>query len=214
MDCRFNNSWVIWYHNPVNENWDIKSYENVFEINNLQDLSCFQNSKHLLPSLSTSMFFIMRKKTDVDYVYPMWEDDNNKKGGCWSFKIPNEKVEFIWRSFLIYLSGENLGNSLENSQQFNGVSFSPKNGFCIVKIWNKDSTITELEKVINPEVVTWLDVKDCFYKSHTDNILRDQKKRNYKKNLKQSFKNSNSNRGYKKKSEWNYSNSKKKTFWK
>ena len=34
MDSQFNNSWVIWYHNPSNNNWDIKSYENVYEISN------------------------------------------------------------------------------------------------------------------------------------------------------------------------------------
>ena len=177
MDSQFNNSWVIWYHNPSNNNWDIKSYENVFEINNLQELSNFNNSMHFLPPITQAMFFIMRKKNEYEYIYPMWEDDNNKFGGCWSFKIENEKILEIWKVFLIYLAGENLGKTKEASEQFNGISFSPKNGFCIVKIWNNDCKQTNLESLINPEISTWLNINECFYKSHTDNILKDKRKR-------------------------------------
>ena len=43
VDYKLNNPWVIWYHNPSDNNWDIKSYVNVFEINNLDDYCRFQN---------------------------------------------------------------------------------------------------------------------------------------------------------------------------
>ena len=42
--------------------------------------------KHLNESLLTvCMFFIMKNN-----VKPVWEDDNNKDGGCFSFKLQNK----------------------------------------------------------------------------------------------------------------------------
>tara|TARA_B100001094_G_C18136833_1_gene775598 strand:+ start:863 stop:1483 length:621 start_codon:yes stop_codon:yes gene_type:complete len=205
MDYKLHNSWVVWYHNPSDDNWDIKSYENVYEINNLMELCKFQNSKHLLPPLSETMYFIMRKKNEYEYVYPMWEDENNKKGGCWSFKIDNSLVDEIWNVFLIYLTGNNFGNTEENSNQFNGISFSPKNGFCIVKIWNNDFTQSNLESLINPEISKWLSVNECFYKSHTDNILKDKKKKSkvtYSSYVKQNKPIRKKKKWYSKKSNW------------
>ena len=37
---------------------------------------------------------------------------------------------------------------IENSLKIKGVSFSPKKGFCIVKIWNNDSKDMEINKSI------------------------------------------------------------------
>ena len=177
VDYKLNNPWVIWYHNPSDNNWDIKSYVNVFEINNLDDYCRFQNSRKHLPSLDTSMFFMMRKKSDYEYIYPMWEDDNNKKGGCWSFKISSDSLDKIWDVLSSYLVGENIGNNYDNSMKINGISFSPKKGFSIVKIWNKNSENKELIKVINNELSDYLNLEDTMYKSHLENISKDLKKK-------------------------------------
>ena len=63
-----------------------------------------------LPKLNESMFFVMRKLNEYEYVYPMWEDVNNKSGGCWSFKIDSQSIEKIWQILTSYLIGENIGN--------------------------------------------------------------------------------------------------------
>ena len=69
---------------------------------------------------------MMRKKSDYEYIYPMWEDDNNKNGGCWSFKISSDSLDKIWDVLSSYLVGENIGNNYDNSMKINGISFSPK----------------------------------------------------------------------------------------
>ena len=164
-------------------NWDIKSYVNVFEINNLDDYCRFQNSRKHLPSLDTFMFFMMRKKSDYDYIYHMWEDDNNKNGGCWSFKISSDSLDKIWDVLSSYLVGENIGNNYDNSMKINGISFSPKKGFSIVKIWNENSENKELIKVINNELSDYLNLEDNMYKSHLENISKDlKKKKRFEKN--------------------------------
>ncbi len=172
-----NNTWVVWYHNPSDNNWDIKSYDNVYEISNLTDYCKFQNSRHHLPNLDSSMFFVMRKLNDYEYIYPMWEDINNKSGGCWSFKISSNSVEQVWDILTNYLVGENIGNNFENSMKINGISFSPKKGFSIVKIWNNDSNDTDILNLLNLELSEYLNLKESLYKSHVENISKDQKKK-------------------------------------
>ena len=177
VDYKLNNTWVVWYHNPSDNNWDIKSYRNVYEINNLEDYCRFQNSRNYLPSLDSSMFFVMRKKSDYEYIYPMWEDDNNKNGGCWSFKISSDSIDTIWNILTNYLIGENIGKNFENSIKINGISFSPKKGFSIVKIWNNNSKDCKLVDLINNELSQYLNLDDTLYKSHVENISKDLKKK-------------------------------------
>lgn len=189
VDYKLNNTWVVWYHNPSDNNWDIKSYRNVYEINNLEDYCRFQNSRDFLPSLNSSMFFVMRKKSDYEYIYPMWEDENNKNGGCWSFKINSDSINQIWNILTNYLIGENLGNNYENSLKINGISFSPKKGFSIVKIWNNNSKDYKLVELINKELSEYLNLDDTLYKSHVENISKDLKKKERFQKQKKYYKN-------------------------
>ena len=181
---KLNSKWVIWYHNPSDSNWDIKSYKNVYEIDTLEDYCKFYNSNKLyLPSFDKSMFFMMRKINEFEYIYPMWEDTNNKSGGCWSFKIDSNDIDKIWNILTIYLIGENIGSKTEDSLKINGISISPKKGFCIVKIWNNNSNDKNISEQLNNELLKYFDFESCFYKSHVDNISKDLKKkeRYYKK---------------------------------
>ena len=172
-----NSAWTIWYHNPSDNNWDLKSYKNVYEVSNLNNYFKFLNTwKNNLPNLDSSMFFIMRKKDEYEYIYPMWEDKNNKPGGCWSFKVDSVQIDLLWKVLTFYLMGENIGSTLENSLKINGLSFSPKKGFCIVKIWNNNSE--EFDKtILNPELKKYIKIDSCIYKSHIDNISKDIKKK-------------------------------------
>ena len=79
------------------------------------------------------MFFLMRNK-----IKPVWEDEHNKSGGCWSFKVSLEHFYKVWKQLSILLVGELLCTT---PLLINGISVSPKRGFCIVKIWNHDAKL-------------------------------------------------------------------------
>ena len=181
---KINNSWAIWYHNPSNNNWDLKSYKNVYEFSNLEKYFKFLNTWETnLPELKHSMFFIMRKKDDYEYIYPLWEDKNNKPGGCWSFKVDSERIDVLWKILTFYLIGESIGKNTETSLKINGLSFSPKKGFCIVKIWNNNSK--ECDKtLLNDTLKKYIKIDSCIYKSHIENISKDLKKKAKFKNIK------------------------------
>jgi len=91
------------------------------------------------------MFFLMRGK-----IKPTWEDVNNIKGGCWSFKISLEHFFSVWKHLSMLMIGESLSTI---PHLINGISVSPKRGFCIIKIWNHDSSHsgTELLRIADVE---------------------------------------------------------------
>ena len=41
-------------------------------------------------------------------IKPIWEDVNNKNGGCFSYKIANKNVSKVWKEISYILVGESL----------------------------------------------------------------------------------------------------------
>jgi translation initiation factor 4E len=138
---KLNDKWVLWFHNPHDTNWSIDSYKNLHKIENISDYWLINN---ILTQkiIENSMLFIMR-----DNINPLWEDDHNKNGGCWSFKFPKNNILNIWNEFTMNLLGENFVSSEHNV--INGISISPKKNFCIIKIWlsSKKNNINFLKKI-------------------------------------------------------------------
>ena len=69
-------------------------------------------------------------------IMPTWEDKHNQKGGCWSFKVSHEHFFSVWKHLSILLIGESISTV---PLLLNGISVSPKRGFCIIKLWNHNS---------------------------------------------------------------------------
>ena len=42
--CPLDSTWVIWYHNPSDNNWETNSYEKLYEMSTLEDFFMFQNT--------------------------------------------------------------------------------------------------------------------------------------------------------------------------
>lgn len=126
---KLNSKWVIWYHDPENKSWDLKSYKEIYSFDTIEHFWSFHN---LVDNeiISNGMFFIMKKN-----IKPLWEDTKNINGGCWSYKIIKKDALETW----INLSVELIRDSLSPHSNFiNGISISPKKGFSILKIWNND----------------------------------------------------------------------------
>ncbi len=95
-----------------------------------------------------------------DEIRPIWEDNNNINGGCWSFKVVKKDIYQSWIDLSISLIGETLSSL---PLLINGISISPKKGFCIIKIWNKDST--QCETSLLKSDLTGLNLQESIYKS-------------------------------------------------
>ena len=170
---KLHTDWIIWYHDPSDKNWTKESYKSILELNTIEDFIAIDNSwSQCLPLVTEGMYFIMRKiKNKV--IYPLWEDDMNRRGGYWSFKINNEDSQKVWSDLCKFLIGETICE--EETMIINGLSISPKKKFCIIKIWNKDCSRDKLE-LLNKELGTFLNISECKYSSHSKNIKRDKDK--------------------------------------
>jgi hypothetical protein len=153
----FNDKWILWFHNPLDQNWLINSYKNICNINSIEEY--WSISKLFTQQIvENSMLFIMREN-----INPLWEDDKNKNGGCWSFKFPKNNILKIWNEFIINLLGENFINDINSINLINGISISPKKNFCIIKIWIGDKSKNNIKflKKINE-----ISYENSIFKSH------------------------------------------------
>ncbi len=134
-----NSSWNIWYHHQKN-NWKLDSYKNIFEIKNIKSFWEFNNNIDLIGGINAQHYFMMRRN-----VTPIWEDEFNKNGGCWSIKIPMEKSYELWIKLSMYLIGETITN---DDLLVNGISICPKNtSTSVVKIWIKDNNKSSIQNL-------------------------------------------------------------------
>ena len=107
--------------------------------------------------IKNCMLFLMRKG-----IQPIWEDEKNRKGGCFSYKVNNRSVAYSWKNLSYALLGETL-TSNELSKYVNGITISPKKNFCIIKIWLSSCEYN------NPEMIMEIDGllrHGCLFKKH------------------------------------------------
>jgi hypothetical protein len=93
----------------------------------------------------------------------MWEDNCNRNGGCFSYKVSNKVVVNVWRELTYLLCCNSLTVDKKHMELVNGITISPKRGFCIVKIWLKNCSLQD------PNIVVDIDnlVKvGCLFKTH------------------------------------------------
>ena len=104
------------------------------------------------------MLFAMR-----DGITPMWEDKQNRNGGCFSFKVLNKQVYQVWKTLFYALCGETLCRDRKYSNLINGITISPKKSFCIVKVWLRDCSVQDPSILIPIEN---LSTQGCIFKKH------------------------------------------------
>ncbi len=124
---QLNDTWVCWVHQGNND-WTINGYKKVFEFNTIEKYwALFNNITKL-----DQMFFIMRKGVD-----PIWESPKNRNGGVLTFTVPDMYVKKEFDRLSAALIGETLVLT-DEVKDINGISFSPKRGVGLFKIWFTD----------------------------------------------------------------------------
>jgi Eukaryotic initiation factor 4E len=135
-DTFLNDSWVLYFHDPNNESWDEKSYMQLATMGTVTEV--VQVCEAFSAIWSKGMFFVMR-----EHIRPLWEDDHNINGGCFSFKIMRQDVPKAWFDLVATTTGETLIKESEREQNWDkvcGISISPKRNYCILRIWISDKT--------------------------------------------------------------------------
>ena len=84
-------TWTFWLHLPDDNDWTINSYKKIYTFDSLNDaIILIENLNENLVKLC--MLFIMKNN-----VKPIWEDENNRNGGYFSYKINVKDVYYVWK---------------------------------------------------------------------------------------------------------------------
>jgi hypothetical protein len=150
-----NDIWSFYFHDPYNIDWSISSFKFICNISNINDfIKVYLTYKDII---FKGMFFIMR-----EHIQPIWEDENNINGGCFSLKIYKENIQEKLFELSALLLGENLGKTDEISNNINGISISPKKNYYIIRIWIKNSNYA-IKQNYNIEIAKYTTI---LYKNH------------------------------------------------
>lgn len=152
-----NNNWSFYLHLHDNYDWSINSYIKIINFESLKN-AILLNDEINYDLIKKSMMFLM--KSDI---LPIWECDENNKGGSFSFKVPNKDIESVWKNIYINLICKTITKNIDYYDKINGVSLSPKKKFCILKIWMSDCELTNANIFIKIEN---LNIETCLFKKH------------------------------------------------
>tara|TARA_B110000259_G_scaffold182335_1_gene225802 strand:- start:6475 stop:6987 length:513 start_codon:yes stop_codon:yes gene_type:complete len=139
---KLNSEWNFYFHDPNSYNWDKKSY---YKIYNLKSIIDYWNlNKEIENKIHQGMFFLMR-----DNIFPLWDNEDNKKGSNFSFKILKDISKIFWNKLNILILSESFLKEeyAEKYSNINGISISPKKNFCIIKVWLKNKDIFNNDNV-------------------------------------------------------------------
>ena len=150
--------WTYYYHLPNDKTWDLASYKTIMSnIDSLDKLIAI-NENITDNIIKNCMLFVMKER-----ITPMWEDSCNRNGGCFSYKVPNKVVVQVWRDLTYLMCGNALTVDPNHMEYVNGITISPKRGFCIVKVWMKNCLLQDPNIVVNIENLT---KAGCLFKNH------------------------------------------------
>jgi hypothetical protein len=124
-------SWTLYFHSPEETKWTLNTFINLGEMKTWRDFWTVVEALKA-EALADGMFFMMREPSP-----PLWESHQNIRGGCYSFRCQRKDASDIYINHIIASMLGNLTGDSDN--RINGISISPKRGFNIIKIWNKDA---------------------------------------------------------------------------
>tara|TARA_Y100000741_G_scaffold365172_1_gene359982 strand:+ start:2470 stop:2955 length:486 start_codon:yes stop_codon:yes gene_type:complete len=154
---QLSDKWVLWAHLPHDINWNLQSYKKIIGFNALEDIIAL--NQHISDCIiKNCMLFLMKNN-----ITPLWEDIENKQGGCFSFKVNNKNVVSSWKRLVYCLIGNTITSNDELNKNITGITISPKKSFCIIKVWLTNTTFQ------NPRLLSdiiGLQFDGCIFKKH------------------------------------------------
>lgn len=125
-------TWVIWYRPPTSKSSDYeKSIQAMCKMSSAQDFwkvyTHLKRPSHL-PTVSDYHFF-------KQGIRPVWEDEQNKKGGKWIMRLKKGVADRYWEDLLMAMVGDQF---IEASDEVCGMVLSVRSGEDVFSIWTKN----------------------------------------------------------------------------
>lgn len=128
------NGWVFWFRPPISKANGYIEYEKTLHpmascetVEEFFEIYRHLNRPSTLPLVSDYHMF---KKG----VRPIWEDEENKKGGKWIVRLKKGVADRYWEDLLLAMIGDQF---FEASDEVCGAVLSVRNGEDILSIWTR-----------------------------------------------------------------------------
>lgn len=125
-------TWVIWYRPPTSKNSDYeKSIKPLCRMSTAQHFwIVFRHLKHpsCLPMVSDYHFF-------KEGIRPVWEDDENRKGGKWIMRLKKGVADRYWEDLQMAIIGDQFA---EAGEEVCGAVLSVRSGEDVLSVWTKN----------------------------------------------------------------------------
>jgi translation initiation factor 4E len=125
-------TWVVWFRPPTPKSSDYeKSIQPVFKFSTAQEFwKVFAHLKRpsSLPTVSDYNVF-------KHGIRPVWEDEENKKGGKWIMRLKKGVADRYWEELLMALVGDQF---MDAGEGVCGMVLSVRSGEDVFSIWTKD----------------------------------------------------------------------------
>ena len=150
--------WTLYFHSPGEKKWSLDTFHVLGAVSTWGEywslINALDDSKW-----TRGMFFWMRNP-----IPPLWENFQNIRGGCYSICMSES---FSVDVFHRYTIGCMCSLATTKDDILHGITISPKKGFHVIKLWNKDAA-----KFNRPEGMMLLDshvrVSDIRYMPHVE----------------------------------------------
>ena len=86
----------------------------------------------------------------------MWEDEANKDGGRWQFKINKGYANKLWEDLILALIGEQF----EYENEIHGIVIITKPYFDSISVWNKNSKNPDIVDSIKNDLIRVLSLPE------------------------------------------------------
>ncbi|PQE33670.1 translation initiation factor 4e protein [Rutstroemia sp. NJR-2017a WRK4] len=130
----FRHGWVFWYRPPISKANGFVEYEKTLHpmagFNSAEDLFEIFDHMRRPSSLPLVSDYHMFKKG----IRPVWEDEENKKGGKWIVRLKKGVADRYWEELVFAIAGDEF----EASEEVCGVVLSVRNGEDILSIWTRN----------------------------------------------------------------------------
>jgi translation initiation factor 4E len=128
-------SWVFWFRPPISKSNGFVEYEKtlhpIAEFETVEDFfTVYQHLKRPSTLPLVSDFHIFKKG-----IRPVWEDDENRKGGKWIVRLKKGVANRYWEELIFAIVGDQFA---EASEEVCGAVLSVRNGEDILSIWTRN----------------------------------------------------------------------------
>lgn len=156
---KLSDTWTLWAHLPHDIDWSITSYKKIYDTSTVEETIAVMET---LPQIlvQNCMLFLMREG-----IKPIWEDEKNRNGGCFSYKVSNKNVYEVWKELSYVVVGGTVSEQNNFVNRVTGITISPKKNFCIIKIWMSDCS-NQNPNVVD-QTIKGLTAQGCLFKKHS-----------------------------------------------